>query len=332
MRSLIVAICIVLMAGLISCSKKKEIHYKELLLVKKNIEYISRDIPYANSLKRNKDQIFVICKGVHEINLHEKTEQKLFRDGLGPDEVLNPNRIISWDGDFYINSKVQLEFIYKFNPDPREKKIERVKIGMGMCFDDFGFLSKNLIVMAKVYWLDGMVQIYDREKDSFKKIGTPSIIQAMDRFNVSAASLCIDDGMIYVVESIKPEVKIISAEQAKIVKSLKLSPPFYIAIPPEYKVKNYDNKAHREWMASWTSISDIMVNNGWLLVQYMWGYDFLFGYELIKLDDPDNRFYIDKTNEQIYDFSMEGKTATFYTVECIEIGDLRWKTAEASIQ
>jgi hypothetical protein len=334
MRGLTSSICIVVLASSISCSEssKIEINYKELLLVKKSIEYISRDIPYVISLKRKQDQIFVICNDVHEINLREKTEKVLFKDGLGPDEVPSPKRITFWDGDFYINSFHQLGYIYKFNFGSQKKKIERFTIGMAMSFDDFGFISKNLTVMAKVYWLDGMVQIYDREKNSFKKIGKPTIVQAMDRFNVSAASLCIDDGMIYVVESIKPEIKVISAVQAKIIKSLILSPPFYIAIPPRYTVKKYDDKAHREWMASWTLISNIMLNNGWLLVQYRWGYDYWFGYELINLEDPDNRFYIDKTTEQIYEFSMEGKTVSFYSVEYIEEGGLTWKTAEASIQ
>ncbi|MCX6583834.1 MAG: hypothetical protein NT166_26970 [Candidatus Aminicenantes bacterium] len=334
MRVFTSAICIVLLAGSISCSKnsKTEINYRELFLAKKSIEYISRDIPYVNSLKRNKDQIFVIGQDVHEINLREKTENILFKDGLGPDEILNPHRITFWDGDFYINSTSQLGYIYKFNPGTQKKKIERVNVGKVICFDDFGLISKNLIVMARVYWKDGLVQIYDRERDIYKKIGTPTFVYAMNRFNVSFASLYIDDGMIYVIESIKPEVKVISAAQAKIVKSLILSPPFYIPIPSKYTAKKYDDKAHREWMDSWTLISDMMLNNGWLLVQYKWGYDFLFGYELINLKDTDYRFYIDKTSEQIYDFSIEGKNIKFYLVERPEEGDLTWETAEASIQ
>lgn len=322
------------MVGSIACSEKSkiEISYKELSLSNKNIEYISRDIPYVNSLKREKGRIFVICHDVHEINLQEKTERLLFKDGLGPDEVLNPKRITSWDGDIYIISRYQLGFIYRFDPGSQKKKIERVNVGKVISIDAFGFISKNLIVMANVNWYDGLLRIYDREKDTFKKIGTPTYVIAMEKFNVSDAFLCIDGGMIYLAEAIKPEVKVISAEQVKIVKSLILSPPFYIPIPPKYAVKKYDEKAHREWMASWTSISNIMLNNGWLLVRYKWGYDFMFAYELINLKDTDNRFYINKTSEQIYDFSVEGKNVRFYLVERPEEGELTWKTAEASIQ
>lgn len=334
MRSLRKSICIILMTSSIACSKnsKTEINYKELSLANKSIEYISRDIPHViNSLKRKQDRIFLSYQGVYEINLREKTEKLLFKNGVGPDEIYEPYLISIWHGDIYINSYFDSKFIYKFNPDAPRLKIERVNIGQLKSFNGFGFISDNLLVMAYVNWYDGLLRIYDLEKNTFKKIGTPTYVKTMDKFNVSAAFLCIDDGMIYLAERIKPEVKIISAAQAKIIKSLILSPPFYIAIPPKYTAKKYDDKAHREWMASWTSISNIMLNNGWLLVRYRWGYDYWFGYELIKLDNPDNRFYIDKTTEQIYDFSMEGKNVRFYMVESPDVGDLKWKTAEASI-
>lgn len=335
MRGLRSSICIIVMAGSIACSKnsKTEISYKELSLAKKSIEYISRDIPHViNSLKRTQDRIFLTFHGVYEINLREKTEKLLFKNGAGPDEIYEPYLISIWNGDIYINSYYDSKFIYKFNSNSPRLEIERVNIGQPKNFNGFGFISKNLLVMANVNWYDGLVRIYDREKDTFKKIGTPTYVKTMDIFNVSAAHLCFDDGMIYLVEGIKPEVKIISAAQAKIIKSLILSPPFYIAIPPKYTAKKYDDKAHREWMASWTSISNIMLNNGWLLVRYRWGYDFLFGYELINLEDPGNRFYIDKTTELIYDFSMEGNNVRFYMVESPDVGDLTWKTADASIQ
>ncbi|HLP60086.1 MAG TPA: hypothetical protein VK186_14700 [Candidatus Deferrimicrobium sp.] len=263
------------------------------------------------------------------INLRKKTGEIIFKDGPGPDEVFHPNRIISWDGNIYINSYYDSRFIYKFNPDSQRLKIELINLGKNISFDNFGFISKNLLVMANVNWYDGLVQIYDREKNTFKKIGTPTYIKAMEKFNVSAAILCIANDMIYLVESIKPEVKVISIAQEKIVKSFVLSPPFYIAIPSRYTPKKYDMKAHREWMASWTSISDIMVNQGWLLVQYKWGYDFLFGYELINPINPNNRYYIAKTTAQVYDFSMEGKKIRFYMAENSKKGDLEWKTAEA---
>jgi WD40 repeat protein len=321
------------MAASISCSKKIEIHYKELSLANKCIEYISRNIPYnINDLKRKQDRIFLSCRGVYEINLREKTEKLLFKNGAGPDEIYEPYLITMWDGNIYINSYLDSKSIYKFNPDSQRLEIERVNIGNTKSFNGFGFISENLMVMANVNWYDGLVRIYDLEKDTFKKIGTPTYVKAMEKFNVSAVYLCIDDGLIYLAERIKPEIKIISAEQAKIVKSLILSPPFYIPIPLKYTAKKYDDKAHREWMASWTSVSNIMLNNGWLLVQYRWGYDFLFAYELINLKDTDNRFYIDKTTDQIYDFSLEGKDVRFYLVERPEEGDLKWKTAEASIR
>lgn len=329
MRKLKCILCVIFMAALFSCSKKNEITYKQLSLAEKNIEYISKDIPYVNSLIRRQGRIFLYCKDIYEINLEEKTGKLLFKNGVGPDEIFNPAMIGTWDNDIYINSNYQLEYIYKFNPDSAIKKIERVNIGKVMSFDDFEFISKNLLVMASVYWKDGIVQIYDRAKNTFTKIGTPTYVKAMDIFNVNAAFLCVDNGMIYLAEKIKPGVKIISAE-AKIVKYLTLSPPFYIGIPSRYTPKKYDIKAHRQWMAGWTSISDIMVNNGWLLIRYRWGYDFVFGYELINLGIPGTRYYMDKTAVQIYDFSMAGGKPIFYMVESTVDGDLKWETAKAS--
>lgn len=317
------------MVVLISCSKKNEITYKPLSLVEKEIEYISNYIPFVSSMIRRQERIFFCYKDLYEINLKEKTGKLIFPNGVGPDEIFNPCMIRTWDNNIYINSNYQLEYIYKFNPDSEIKKIERVNLGKVMSFDDFEFISKNLIVMSNVYWKDGIVQIYNREKNTFTKIGTPTYVKIMDIFNVNTAFLGVDNGMIYLAEAIKPEIKIISTEQAKIVKFLILSPPFYISMPAKYTPKKYDIKAHRQWMAGWTSISNVIVNNGWLLVRYRWGYNFEFGYELIKLDRPDNRYYIDKTAEEIYDFSIEGKKIIFYMVESTGDGDLTWETAKA---
>lgn len=329
MRKIPILICIILMVGSFTCSKKSQITYKKLFLKSGSIEYISRDIPYINSLKRKGDQIFIISKDIYEIDLREKTEKLLFKDGPGPNEVLNPNKIIFWDGDFYINSYYESKFIYKFNPDLLNKQIERFNIGKNIRFDSFGFISKNLLVMANVNWSDGLVQIHGLEKNIIKKIGKPEYIKTMEKFNVSAGILCIADGMVYVIERIKPEIKVISANQARILKSLILAPPFYIAVPSKYTPQKYDTKAHREWMASWTSISDIMVQNRWLLVRYKWGYDFLFGYELINLDIPNNRYYIDKTTRLIYDFSIDKNNIRFYMVENSKEGDLEWEKVDA---
>lgn len=212
-------------------------------------------------------------------------------------------------------------------PNP---KIEQINIGKNTRFDSFGFISKNLLITANVNWYDGLVRINDLEKNTCKKIGTPTYIKTMEKFNVSAAILCIVGNTIYLAEAIKPEIKIIPIKEEKFIKSLKLSPPFYIPVPSEYTAQKYDTKAHRGWMGSWTAISDIMSNNGFLLVRYKWGYDFLYGYELINLSNPNNRYYISKIPALIYDFSLEAKNILFYMAENSSAGDIEWKKAKAS--
>jgi hypothetical protein len=96
-------------------------------------------------------------------------------------------------------------------------------------------------------------------------------------------------------------------------------------------VQKYDLKNHRKWMASWTSISNIMVNNGWLLVSYKWGYNWGYAYELIKLKNTWERYYIKRCSNHIYNFGIEGNRVTFDLVEETDQGDLKWQKAETFI-
>lgn len=335
MRSTMTALllCISLMVFSISCSKKAEraIKYKELTIKKLSVDYVSRDIPFAGVVKRDRHNIFLRARNVWHIDLKEKTEKVIFKDGVGPDEILKPLKIRLWKNDCYINSSYPLNYIYKFNPTSQKEKLERFNIDKFCYFDDFEFISENLIAMANVYWKDGLLRIYDTDKGTVKEIGKPHLVQMMMKFNVNAASLCIYDGMIYLVESITPEIRVVSVADLKSVNLIRLSPPFYVPLPKKYNVQKYDLKNHRKWMASWTSISNIMVNNGWLLISYKWGYNWGYAYELINLQNTWERYYIKRCSNHIYGFEIEGNRITFDLVEETDQGDLKWQKAETFI-
>lgn len=76
-------------------------------------------------------------------------------------------------------------------------------------------------------------------------------------------------------------------------------------MPKKYEVRKYDNNKHKEWMASWSGIFDLLGKDGWIIIKYRWGYEDKYCYELINTNDPYERFYIAETTHQIYDFKFD---------------------------
>lgn len=262
------------------------------------------------------------------VDLKSKTEKFLFREGIGPDEVFNPYRIVGWKNEIYINSYYSLNYINRFSTGGDEFKLDRFHFELPIDFDDFVFISDNLLALANVNWEAGFVRFYDLKSKNFIKIGTSKITDIMLKFNVNRASLCILGDKLYATQSIKPEIQVISIKEKKFLDPLLLSPPFYKPIPERYTVKKYDDKGHRKWMAGWTSVFDIIGKDNWLLVIYRWGYDQRYCYELINLIDVDNRFFIGETSYMIYDFTVEKDYVDFEA--CVQQEEnIAWKRAKA---
>jgi hypothetical protein len=97
-------------------------------------------------------------------------------------------------------------------------------------------------------------------------------------------------------------------------------------MPEKYDKEKYDTKKHKKWMAGWTSIYDILGKNNWLLVIYKWGYDHKYCYELLNLKKPDERFFINETENRIYDFDIDNKKLNFEFFADFE-DKITWKKA-----
>lgn len=311
-----------------SCGKGESIVYKELTPQGETIVIQTDDLPYVNSAVRIGERIFVVYDDIWLIDLHEGKERIIVKDGIGPNQVYKPSRIVKFDQNLYTKSLYQLNYFYRFSLDSEDFKIERVPLKNPLGFNDFEFISKDLVVMVNVYWEKGFVRIYNVKTGDCQNIGNSKISDLMLKFNVNSASLCYTDDKLYIVQGIKPEIMVVSPGKNKVMDSIELSPPFYKPMPEKYKVEKYDQKMHKKWMASWTRISDIMGKGKWLLLKYRWGYDHRYCYELIDIDDTGNRLYISESPNDIYDFEVKDGKIFFEAFEQLD-EKILWKKVEA---
>lgn len=314
------------------CNKaEKKATYEKLEIRDKKILQISEEIPLINDLAKLKENIFIISKNdVWVVDLNSKKETILIKEGIGPDEIYKASRIIRFNDELYLNSYYQLNYIYHLSPHPDKYELNRIYFDLPLDFDDFDFISDSLMVMVNVYWETGFIRFYNFKSKNTLKIGKGEISELMTRFNVNWASLCLLGDKIYVVQATKPEIMVISGKEKKISNTIKLYPPFFKPIPGKYKVQNYDDKNHKKWMASWTSIYDILGKGDWLLVIYRWGYEQRYCYELINLKDVDHRSYIEETPAKIYEFEVHKDRINFEIYE--DEGDkISWQHAQAYI-
>jgi hypothetical protein len=312
-----------------SCSKaEKPISYKKLEIQGKKIEHISLEPPYVIGPTKVGHKIFLISKGVWLVDLDLKKERLIIKTGIGPDEVYNPMRIIRFNDEIYVNSYYQLNYLCHFSTDSDNFKPDRINFDHPLDPDDFDFVSDRLMVMTRAYWETGYVRFYDLKSKKTVNIGKSKITDIMLKFNVNRSSLCVLADKVYVVQATRPEIMEISIPGEKISNTYTLSPPFYKPMPKKYNVLRHDDKNHKKWMSSWTSIDDIRGNGDWLLVSYRWGYDRRFCYELIDTNDVDHRYFIEETPCQVYDFEVHKNRIDFDLCELQE-DRILWQHAQA---
>ncbi len=321
----------VLLIHLASCNSEEKLSYKEIKLQNEIIEYKTDETVMYAKMVRDENRVFSITteSDVRLIDLGKKNEKILFKKGVGPNEVYEPYSIRLFDKKCWVSPMGPAKFIYYFNPDSVTPLLNRMEMKSQLRYDDFNFLSTDIVLMTFVLWDDGLLKVYNKKTNEMKAFGKHEFIDLMLKFNISKAHMVIIDQKAYITQSIAPEIDVISLENMKgKIDKITLSPPFYVHIPEKY-IKNQNNHtAHLKWMASWTSVFDILHYNDWILVTYRYGYEYLYSYELFNLKDSNHRYYINKTISRIYDFKVENNRVIFNICDQEEEGVI-WKKMEA---
>jgi len=109
---------------------------------------------------------------------------------------------------------------------------------------------------------------------------------------------------------------------------------------PDHLIKIYDSKKHRilkkirkskndknhkQWMSSWTSINNILTNKAWILIKYKKGYEPIYFYEFIDLKNKSNRLYIPETSSNIFEFSIEKNSVKVWATK-LDGENIEWIT------
>jgi hypothetical protein len=319
--------------GISACKPGKKITYKEIKLQNGFLEYKSENAPVFFEAQRYKNKIFALSVRyeIWWLDLEKKVEQKIITNGIGPDQILKATRIHFFDNKMWVKSSAPWKFIYYFDPGIEDILLKRKEFNNPIDFDDFKFISENALAMTFVYWENEILRLYDFNTGKIKKLGKPTITPFMLKFDISRSSLAVIRKKAYITHGIIPEIQVVSLENDNgDIDTIKLSPPFYIPVPGKYIKNRYDDKAHRKWMASWTSVYDILNYGDWLLVKYKYGYDFLYCYELIDVKNIERRYYINNTGSSIYDFRVNKNKIEFDSYEVEESTDNGlWKKQEA---
>ncbi len=297
---------------LTGCYDGNSIVYKKAIF-KINTEKKLVSIPYFDSVSlADNGKVYLIFKGIWEYDPNTEREEKITREGMGPNEVYAPNKILCEKESCWINSYYPFNFIYRLNLF--STKIERVKLKEAISFDDFKVSQKELY-MVNPYWKNSLVKILNLNTgEKIKECGKGKFIGLMMKFNVNQAHIAIGKNRIYVAQSIIPKIEVFSFGCEELYK-IKLSPPFYMRIPKKYNVKKYDEKGHREWMSRWTALDKIYLFNNWLFVMYKKGYEDRYYYEIFELNEKKSkRYYTRGTGIFIVnlenDFNFEGVKST----------------------
>ncbi len=299
----------------VNCQKRDEqIIYRGASLKIDSVFYISKDLLSSYYSYFHDGNIYVkYKKEIWRIDLSVQKEEKLIDNGMGPDEIYMPWEMNFFNDYCWVNSCFDNKNIFRFDTRLANTRVERIPLPNTSRFDDFVVLSENKIAVVCPYWEDGLMRVYDLEKCKIlHKCGKSTSNDIMYRFNVNISQIAYFRGKAYVVQSIEPLIQVISVEEGKLIDKIILDPPFYQKIPARYNVNKYKPEEDRQWMASWTRIVGIFVDNSWLLLRYMKGYEHEFYYELIDLNNRYKRFFIDETTEDIIDFRVSG--GRFYIV------------------
>ncbi len=337
-------VCLAVLLFAPYCNKKEDnnvapVKYKKLALNTDNARHLSTSTENLRLYDaiRIDDTVFGINKGIWMIDLKTGKEELLFRHGVGPNEIYHAGDIVRFDNQLYINSAMPSKYLFHFNVDESlNKQLKNLSFNErdAFSFDDFLFISDNVLAFAFTDWNDGLVKFYDLEKKEYVKcFATPTRIPLMSKFNINTAALCLHDGRLYVAESIKPEVKVISLKTGKITDVLKLSPPFYapLSAVKEAAVEKFRPETIKKWMAKWTVLVDLFASDHWLLLKYQWGWDKRFCYELVNLQKLHQRYYIDEIPYEIFDMQITGNRAVFTASEERE-EELAWLELDVVLQ
>lgn len=327
-----------------SCSKQKNendkpVKYTKLIFNTESIRSLSvstENLLFTHAIRID-NSVFCLNKGIWKVDLKTGKEEFLFQHGVGPNEIYHADNLSHFNGRIYAQSMMPSKYLFHFSPAEAEKKQLTTLSFNGrdaFTFDDFVFISENVLALAFPYWEEGLVRFYDLEKKEYiKGLATPTVIPLMKKFNINAVSLCTYSDKLYVAESIKPEVKIISVKTREITNILKLSPPFYIPLSSvkEARADKYNNDQVAKWMAKWSKIRNLIAADGWLMIKYQWGYDARYSYELINVKKPHQRYYIDEIPYEIFDMKITGNRAVFTASEERE-EELAWLEWDVQLQ
>lgn len=267
------------------------------------------------------NKVFAIYNGIWQVDLDTGKEELLFQHGVGPNQIYYPNNLLHFNGRIYAKSGMASKYLFHFSPAEAELKQLTTLAFNGkdsFDFDDYAFTSESILVSAYPYWKDELIRRFDFGKKKYtKRIGAPTVIPLMKKFNINAAYVCALNEKVYVAESIKPEVKIVSSKTFEIIDSLKLSPPFYVPLSSikEARADKYNSATDRIWMAKWTIIRNLIAADQWLLVKYHWGFERRYNYELINLKAPHQRYYIDESPYFIFHMEIKDNHAVFTASE-----------------
>lgn len=302
--------------------------YEEAGIKIYSIDFISKDLFVFSEAVRCEETIFILYRfDVWKINLLKQTEEKIVKNGPGPDEIYCSYRCRIFDDYCWISSLYPNKSLFRFKINDNKFGIETIKLPRPDLFDDFIILPGGKIAGVYVYWPDALLKILDLENGTFEKCGKPIYNDIMMKFNVNTASIAAYKDNIYVIQSIAPIIEVFSMIEGKKIDTIKLCPPFYKKIPVKYNVNKDDNKAHKKWMAGWTSLFKIMADNGWILLQYKKGYEPVFYYELMNIKNRNKRFYVPETGEFIFDFKVLNNR--FYVMTGnFKDDNLLWKRGE----
>lgn len=316
-------------------SKEQQIHYRKGNLTVKSIDFISKEIFKVDCPIFEQDKIFVTDgkKSIWRVDLAVKKEEKIINSGVGPDEIYKAERLVISNNRCWANSYLDFNSLFRFNIQEDRPKVEFLRLPLSVTrFNSLYPLSENIIAGVNADWEDDLLKIIGLESGAIKGAGKRTYTKAMRRFNINIASIAVRQGNAYITQTIDPNIQVFSLDQCKKIDEIPLSPPFYAPMPKKYDVPKNDSRAHREWMSRWTRIKDIYIDNDWLLLKYVRGYERIHYYEIINLKNRDDRIFIDETPENIFDFKVIDSTGKFLVRSCEENEEeTKWKTAEITL-
>lgn len=324
---------IILFFNKCSGSKPDPANYKKAALKINSVKFNSKELISINHAAAVENEIFAIGQkhNIWRINLEEKKEEKIIENGIGPNEVYKVRSLTIHNSRCWVNTSLDWDKVYVFDILKEKPEVETHKLPLGITNIDSLFpISGNIFAGVYHGWEDNLVKIIDLGKGTVKGAGKRTFIKAMQRFNVNVVDIVIHKGNAYVTQTIEPVVQVFSIEPLKQTGMIHLSPPFYEPVPEKYDVPRNHREKHFEWMSSWTRVDKIFIQHNWMLLRYVRGYMVTFYYELFNLNDKNNRYYIDATQEYIIDFKViDGK---FIVMTCEEDeNEIRWKKAEIII-